>query len=102
MGRVSSTAASTLGSGVTTPNIQNISVTAATEETITIPADSRRLIIKMRDFSSFEVRYAPAAVDYYSVCIGQVYPESGLSPTGTYTFYITPNKTGTLEILSWS
>lgn len=102
MARVSSTAASTLGSGVKTLSIQNIAVTATTEEAVSLPSGTRRFVMKMRDVSSFEVRASAGALEFYSVCPGNDYTEVDLSPTNDYTIYITPYKSGVLEVLSWS
>ena len=102
MGRVSSTAASTLGSGVSNPLVQSIDVTAATEETIVLPTSTRRFEIKLRDCQGFKVRYIASSVEFYTVECGNSYEESGLSPTSTYTIYIEPDTTGVLEIISWS
>jgi len=102
MGRVSSTAASTLGSGVTTPSIQNINVTAGVEATISIPAGSTRFYIKHRRSSKFEVRYSATPSDFFSNKGGNVYTREGLAPTTTYTLYITCLNTGVLEVESWS
>ena len=101
MGRVSSTAASTLGTGATIPDIQNVAVTAATEETITFPAGTRRYRIQLRDLDGFQVRTAAAATEYYTVPCGNDYQELDLAATTTYTLYITPDSDGTLEIFSW-
>ncbi len=102
MGRVSSTAASTLGSGVSSPFIQNITVTAGVETTVSIPAGSRVFRIKHRRSSKFEVRYAAAATEFFSNKGGNIYQRDGLAPTTTYTVYITPLKSGILEVESWS
>ena len=102
MGRVSSTAASTLKLGSSSPTIQNISVTAATEETVILPSGTVRFIMRLRDCQGFEIRTTAAAPTYYTVDCGNDYRESGLTATSTYTFYITPETTGTLEVLSWS
>jgi len=101
MARVSSTAASTLGSGVTTPSIQNISVTAALEAPVALPASTRRYKVQMRDSSGFEVRYVSAGPHFTIEC-GNDYEETGLSPTISYTIIVTPSVSGTLEVISWS
>ena len=102
MGRVSSTAASTLGSGVSSPNTQNISLTNNTETAITLPAGTRRFIMQMRNGVGFEVRDTSGSLDYWTIFWNNCYTEVDLSPTSTYIVYITPPKDGVLEVRSWS
>lgn len=102
MGRVSSTAASTLGSGVNSPAIQVVSVIANTEATITIPAGARRYTLQLRDGKGFEVRYSSGSSEFWTVSYGNCYQELDLSPTSSYIVYITPPRDGTLEVLSWA
>lgn len=102
MGRVSSTAASTLGSGVSSPSIDNVTVVGGVETTIALPAGTRRFAIKHRKSSKFEVRYVSASTEFFTNKGGNIYVEDGLAPTTTYTVYITPLNSGVLEIKSWA
>ena len=102
MGRVSSTAASTLGTGVSNPTLTTETVVAGTEYTITLPAGTTRFYIKHRKSGQFQVRYVESSVEYFTNNGGNIYTREGLAPTSTYTLYITPVKDGVLEIESWA
>jgi len=102
VGRVSSTAASTLGTGVSSPSIQSIAVTKDTETPISFPSGTRKYTIQLRDGAGFTVRYTSGSTELWTVSWGNCYTEVDLSPTSTYIVYITPPKDGTLEVLSWS
>ena len=104
MASIGATSASSRQAAVTTPNIQNITVTAATEVVVNIPANSRRYTVQMRDVSGFQVRYTATvpADSYWTVECGNTYEEPSLGVAVNYTLYITPDRDGTLEVLSWS
>ena len=102
MGRVSSTAASTLGSGVSSPDIQEITVTANTEVTINLPTGTRRFFVKHRKSAKFTVRYDLGDTAVFTNKGGNIYTRDNLAPTSTYTLYITPLKGGILEVESWA
>lgn len=102
MGRVSSTAASTLGTGVNSPSIQSIAVVKDIEIPVSIPSGTRRYTVQLRGGAGFTVRYVSGSTEYWTVSWGNCYTELDLSPTSTYIVYITPPKDGTLEVLSWA
>jgi len=102
MGRVSSTAASTLGTGVTNPTLSTETVTADTEYTITLPLGTRKFYIKHRTSGKFEVRYIESSTEYFSNKGGNIFTRDNLAPTTQHTLYITPKKSGVLEIESWA
>jgi hypothetical protein len=102
LANVGATSASSRVANVTTPDIQNISVTAATEAIITFPTNTTRFIIRHRDLDGFEIRTSTAAANYYTIECGNDYREAGLTATTSYTFYITPETSGILEVFSWS
>jgi len=104
MAAIGATSSSSRSAVVSVPNIQNVAVVASTEIAVVMPANTRRFQLKMRDVSSMELRYVPAAPmdNYYTVECGNSYEEVDLSAAQTYTLYITPQKSGVLEVLSWS
>lgn len=103
MGRVSSTAASAIATTqVANPSISNTAVLAGTEYTVTLPAGTRRFSIRHRGSAKLEIRLDPGDPEFFTSMPGNVFQEKELSPSSTYTFYITPNKDGVLEVLSWA
>ncbi len=102
MANIGATSASARSASVTDYSISNVSVTSAAEETVVLPASTRRFEIRMRDLSEFEVRRTAAAADYLTIPCGNSFDDEVLNPNASFTFYITPAVTGVLEILSWT
>lgn len=102
MGRVSSTAASTLTTAATQYEIQNISVTQGTETQITFPLGTLKYFIQFRGCAQIELRASSGDTNYWTIEAGNDYESLDLTPTQTYSVFCTSSKDGILEVISWS
>jgi hypothetical protein len=86
------------------PEIFNVAMAiSGTEYSLTLPVDTKRFSMKIRDNSSkFEVSYISGG-DTYSISRGTEYSEEGLSlDTGSITLYFSGNKDNLImEIITW-
>ncbi len=90
--------------GVTTPSIQNISLAlAATEYTVTLPANTERFRIQVRGTSRLQIAYVSgqSGTNFISLYAGAYYEEAGLDVV-SLNLYVQSSQGGeTLEVLSW-
>ena len=94
-------------SGVNTPSIQNVTITlAATEETITLPAGTRRFMIKTRtENAKMQISYVSgeSGTQYLTLIPGAVYKEDGIDAAASVSLYVQSNKASTVvELVSWA
>ena len=90
--------------GVTTPDIQNISLALAdTEYTVTLPASTKRFRLQVRGTSKLKLAYTlgQSGSNYITVWPGAYYTETELD-INSLSIYVQASKSGEiLEIVSW-
>jgi hypothetical protein len=87
-----------------TPTLSNTSAPVAnTEHSYTVPADTKRFILKARGSSAIKIAYVSgqSGTTYLSVPPGASYEEFGLK-TGVTVYFQCSKASETVEILSWA
>lgn len=91
-------------SGPTSPTILNISATTLGEYTISIPAQTKRVLIKTRKSSTFHLAFVAGqtSTNYLTINAGCTYEEQGISLAALTSFYVSPQKPNEIiEVLYW-
>ena len=92
--------------GLTLPLISNIAVpTANTEQSLVIPAGTKRLEIKSRNRSKIQVATSNGAsgTTFFTIPMGVRHVVTDLNLTSSVTLYFQMNKAGdTLEVYTWT
>ena len=90
---------------VTNPTITNVTLgSAGTEQSIALPANSKRLYLKTPEDAKLQFTYSAgqSGTSYITIPMGCNYTEQNIDRPST-TVYLQSNKTGTIvQVLSWT
>lgn len=90
--------------GVSTPTIQNVTITTAdTEQSIALPSSTERFRLCVRGSSKLQLAYTSgqSGTNYITIWPGAFYEESNLD-ISSLTLYVQASQTGeVVEIISW-
>lgn len=90
---------------VSTPTIENVEIVAAdTEQSHTLPANTKRFTLKNRGTGLLKLAYAAGTSDtnYYTVEPGTTYDESEIRKDALTFYFQSSKSTDVLEIISWA
>lgn len=101
---VGSANVTTSADGATSPAIANIALTAATEASYALPANTRGFILKLRGYADLQLSFTngTSGTTYVTVPRGTAFQQSELLVSGLTLFFQTPVSGQVLELLAWS
>lgn len=84
------------------PSVSNLNVTVANSVfDIVLPVDTKKFLIRHRNKGSIEFAFEPTLSAFFTIPKGNSYSESGLCTVST-TIYVRSDKTGTIEVITWT
>jgi hypothetical protein len=88
--------------GASVPNIVNLSLTANTEASVALPANTRGYMFRLRGLASLTYAFDPGATSFLTLPAGNVISQDGLYVTGLTLYFTTPASGQVLELISWT
>jgi hypothetical protein len=91
-------------SGAANPTVTNVALVANTETSISLPANTKQYLLKLRDATApLQVAFisGQSSTTYLTVPRGTFYADSGLQ-TSVTIYCQTPASGQTLELLTWT
>lgn len=92
-------------SGASNPTVVNVAiVTANTEYSYTLPTNTKKFHLKIRDNAVLKLTYtaAQSGTTYVTLPAFNVYTEESLSVTGVTLYFQSTSPTQVVEIISWT
>jgi hypothetical protein len=100
---VGSASASVTLAGATTPTLVNITLTANTEASYTLPTNVKGFALKLREMADLKLAFisGTSSTTFFTVPRGTVFWQDGISVTGLSLYFQTPSSGQVLELLAW-
>lgn len=93
------------GGSLTTPTVENVTVTLAnTEQAYSFPAYTRSITVKARGPAKAQLAFEPGSTgtEFFTLWPGAVYTQEGISAPLTTIYFQSPVAGLVLEMISWS